>query len=93
MSGPGDVDEIREERTTALTRTLNREPATGLISTIGPCEGGRIFHALPAAQDTGGEPTRLPSCLLKEAEPEPTSYSAARSSIHSCVWTEAMKVV
>ena len=80
MSGPGDCDE----------RVLNREPAAGLISTIGPCEGG-IFHAILAAQDTGGEPTRLPDCLLKEVEPEPTSYSAVRSSIHSRVWAEAMQ--
>ena len=33
----------------------------------------------------------MPDCLLKETEPEPTSYSAARSSIHSGVWTEAMQ--
>ena len=91
MSGPGDGEEIREGSTRAQTRALNREAATGLISTIGPCEGGRIFHALLAAQDTGGEPTRLPDCLLKEVEPEPTSYSAARSSIHSGVWVEAMQ--
>ena len=91
MSGPGDGDKIREGRTRAQTRALNREAAAGLISTIGPCEGSRIFHALLSAQDTGGEPTRLPDCLLKEAEPEPTSYSAVRSSIHSSVWTEAMQ--
>ena len=29
-------------------------------------------------------------CLLKEAQPEPTPYSAARSSKHADVWTEAM---
>ena len=63
----------------------------GLKSTIGPCEGGRIFHALLAAQDAGDESTRLPYCLLKEAEPAPTSYSTARSSMHSGVWTEAMQ--
>ena len=91
MSGPGDGEEIREGRTRAQTRALNREAATRLISTIGPCEEGHIFHALLAAQDTGGEPTRLPECLLKEAEPEPASYSAARSSIHSGVWVEAMQ--
>ena len=50
-----------------------------------------MFHALLEAQDIGVEPTRLPVCLLKEAEPEPTSYSAARSSIHYGVWTEAMQ--
>ena len=91
MSGPGDGDEIRERRTRAQTRALNREAAAGIISTIGPCEGGRIFHALLAAQDTGGEPTRLLDCLLKEAEPEPTSYSASCSSIHSGIWIEAMQ--
>ena len=78
MSGPCDSNEIREGGTRAQTRALNREAAAGLISTIGPCEGGRIFHVLLAAQDTGGEPTRLPDCLLKEAGTEPTSYSAAR---------------
>ena len=31
----------------------------------------------------------LPS---QKAEPEPTSYSAARSSMHSGVWTEAIQV-
>ena len=91
MLGPGDGDEIWEGRTRAQTRALNREATAGLISTIGPCEGVRIFHALLTAQDAGGEPTRLPDCLLKETEPEPTSYSAARSSMHSGVWTEAMQ--
>ena len=70
---------------------LNREVTAGLKSTIGPCEGGRIFHALLAAQDAGGEPTRFPDCLLKEVEPEPASYSAARSSMYSGVWTEAIQ--
>ena len=42
-------------------------------------------------QGTGGEPTRLSDGLLKEAQPDLTSYSAARSSIHSGVWTEAMQ--
>ena len=82
MSGSGDGDEIREGRTRAQTRALNREAAAGLISTIGRCERGCIFHALLAVKDAGGEPTRLPDFLLEEAEPEPTSYSAARSSIH-----------
>ena len=90
MSGSGDGEEIREGRTRAQTRALNREAARWLISTIGPCEGGRIRHALLAAQDTGGEPTPLPDCLLKETEMEPTSYSAARCLIHSGVWEEAM---
>ena len=36
MSGPGDGGEIREGRTRAQTRKLNREVAAGLISTIGP---------------------------------------------------------
>ena len=85
MLGRGDSDEIREGRTRAQIRALNQEAAAGLISTTGRCERGRIFHALLAAQDTGSELTRLPDCLLKEAEPEPTSYSAAHSSIHSGV--------
>ena len=49
MLGPGDGDEIREGRTRVQTRALNRKAAAGRISTIGPCEGGRIFHALLAA--------------------------------------------
>ena len=91
MSRPGDGEDVWEGRTRAQIRALNREATTGMISAIGPCEGGRIFHALLAAQDTGGEPTRLPDCLLKEAEPAPMSYSAARSSIHSGVWVEAVQ--
>ena len=91
MSEPSDGEEIREGNTRAPTRVLNREAATGLISTIVPCEGGRIFHALLAAQDTGGERTRLPDCLLEKAQPEPMSYSSARSSINYGVWVEAMQ--
>ena len=33
---------------------------------------------------------KSPDCLTKEAEPEPTSYSVARSSKQSDVWTEEM---
>ena len=91
MSEPGDGAEIRERSTRAQTRALNREAATGHISTVGPCEGGRIFHALLAAQDKGGKPTRLLDCFLKEAEPEPTSFSTARSLIHSGVRVEAIQ--
>ena len=86
VSGPGDGNDIREGRIRAQTRALYREAALGLIS-----KGGRIFYALLAAQDTGDEPTRLPDYLLKEAEPEPTSYSPAGSSIHFGVWTGAME--
>ena len=60
MLGPGDGDEIREGRTRAQTRALNQEAAAGLISTIGPCDGSRIFLARLAAQVTGGEATKLP---------------------------------
>ena len=56
---------------------------------IGPCDGGRIFHPLLAVQEGGGGPTKVPDCLVKEAEPEPTSYSAACSS--RGVWTLAMQ--
>ena len=55
MSGMGDGEEIREGSARAQTRALNREAKTGMISTIMPCEGGGIFHALLAAQDPGGE--------------------------------------
>ena len=85
--GPGDGNRIREGRTRAQSRALNQEAAAGVINTIGPCGGGPIFHELLVAQEAGSELTRLPCCLHKEAEPEPTSYSAARSSIHSRVWT------
>ena len=91
MPAPGDREEVREGSTRAQTRALNQEAATGLTSMIGPCDGGRVFHTLLAAQDSGGEPTRLPDCLLKEAKPGPTSHSAARSSVHSGVWAEAMQ--
>ena len=67
--GPGDGEEIREGRTRAQTRALNQEAAAGLIGMIGPCDGDRILHALLAAQEAGGEPTKLPDCLVYEAEP------------------------
>ena len=73
------------------TRVLNRQAAVELISAIGPCEGGRVFQALLTATETGREKTKLPDCLVKEAELEPTSYTAARSSKHSDVWMDAMK--
>ena len=62
-----------------------------MISVIGPCNGGRIFHALLAAQEEGGEPTKLPDHLVKEVGPKPRSYAAAYSSRHSGVWTEAIQ--
>ena len=77
--------------TRAQTRVLNQEAAAGLIGVIGPCDAGRIFHALLAAQEAGGEPTNLPDFLVKEAEAEPKSYSAACSSRHSGVRAEAMQ--
>ena len=70
---------------------LNREAAAGLISAIGPCEGGRVFQALLAANEAEFEKTKLPDCLVKEAEPEPTSYTTARTSKHSDVWMDAMR--
>ena len=80
MSGPGDVEDIWEGRTRAQTRALNPEAAARLIGAIGPCDGGRISQALVAAQDAGGEPTKLSDDLVKEAEPEPTAHSVACSS-------------
>ena len=88
MSGPGDGEDIQQERTRAQTKELNQEAAAGLISMIGSCDGGHIFLVL---QEASGEPTKLPDCLVKEAEPEPTSYSAACSSRNSGVWTEAIQ--
>ena len=91
MSGPGDGEEIREGHTRAQTRALNPEAAAGLICAIGPCEGGRVFQALLAAPETGREKTKLPDFLVKEAEPEPTSSTAVRSSKSSDVWVDAMR--
>ena len=91
MSVPGDSEEIREGRTRAKTRALNREAAAGPIRAIGPCEGGRMFQALLAANEAECEKTKVPDCLVKEAEPEPTSYTAARMSEHSGVWMDAMR--
>ena len=85
MSEPGDGEEIREGRTRAQTRVLNQEAVAGLIGAIGPCEGGCVFQALLAATGTGREKTKLPDRLVKEAESELTSYTAARSSKHSDV--------
>ena len=65
MSGPDGGEEIREGSTRAQTRAVNQEAAVGLISVIGPCDGGRIFHAQRAAQEVGGEPTKLLGCLAK----------------------------
>ena len=73
MSGPGNGEEIREGRTRAQARALNREAAAGPISAIGPCEGGRVFQALLAANERGRKKTKLPDCLVKEGGPEPTS--------------------
>ena len=91
MSGLGDDDEIREGHTRAQTRVLSWEAAAGLMNAIEPCEGGRVFQALLAATETGREKTKLQGCLVKEAEPEPTSYAAACSSKHSDVWIGAIK--
>ena len=90
MSGSGDDEEIHEGRTRAQTSALNHEAAAGLISARYDRPGG-VFLALLPAQEAGGEPTKLTDCLVKEVEPEPTSYSAASSSRHSGVWTEAMQ--
>ena len=78
MLGSGHGEEIRERRRRAQTGALNREAAAGLISAIEPCEGGRVFQALLAASETGRVKTKLPACLVKEAETEPTPYTAAR---------------
>ena len=91
MSEPGDGKEIREGRGRAQTRALNREAAAGLISAIRSCEGGRVFRALLSATETGREKAKLPDCLVKEAELEPTSYTAARSSKQSDVWMDAIR--
>ena len=68
---------------------LNQNAAAGLVSMIGPCHGGRISHAQRAAQDEGGDASKLPDYLFKEAEPETMSCSAACSSRHSGLWIQA----
>ena len=83
MSRPGDGEEIREARTRAQTRVLNREAAAGLVSEIGPCERGRVFQAPMAATETGREKTKLPGCFVKAAEPEPTSYINRRAFVQA----------
>ena len=92
IQGPRDGDEIREGRTRAQTRALEREAASGLISLVGPVEGSKILDALLAVQPANHEPAKLPECSILEAEPEPTSFSAARSSQHSDVWMEAYDI-
>lgn len=49
----------------------NQEAAAGLVSAS--CDGGRTFRALLAAQE---------EYRRKEAEPRPTSYSAAVASFY-----------
>ena len=49
-----------------------------------------MFHALLEANEAECEKTKLPGCLVKEAEPEPTSYTAARTTKHSDVWMDEM---
>ena len=75
----------------AQTRPFNQEAAGGLISMFEPCDGDRIFDVLMVVQGAGGEPTKLPDCLVKESEPEPMPYSAACSSRYTGVWTVAMQ--
>ena len=90
MSGPGDGEEIRGGRTRAPTRTINWAAAAGLISSNGPCEGGRVILALLAANETGHEKTTFPDGRV-DTEPEPTSYAAALSSKYSDAWVDAMR--
>ena len=58
LSAPGDGEGIREERTRAQTR------AAAVISMIGPCGGGRLFHTLLTAQYAGDVPTKLFGIVL-----------------------------
>ena len=87
IPGPRDGDEIREGRTRAQTRVL-QESATGLLSMLGPDEGGRVVNALVAEQVEQSD--GLPKCTIQEAEPEPTSYAAACASKDAEVWKKSM---
>ena len=44
MSGSGYSEDVRESRTRTQTRALNGQAAAGVISAIGPCEGGRVVQ-------------------------------------------------
>lgn len=92
VRGLSDGGEIRERITRARTGALNQEAAAGLISTIDPREGGRTHQAILAAKDVGREKTKVPDSLVKEAEPDPASYLAERSSRNSDVWMKGMEV-
>ena len=90
IPGPHNSSETREGRTRAQQRALGQPHAAGLFSNLGSLEGSRVVRALIAEQETSRTSSKLPSCPVQDAEPEPTSYSAACASQHSAVWGEAM---
>ena len=81
--------EIRAGRTRSQTRALQQESSNGLIAMLGPNEGGQVIHALVAEQVENSN--GLPTCSMKEVEPEPTSYTAACKSQYSEVWKKSME--
>lgn len=66
--------------------------ASGLVTMLGPYEGGRIIHGLLVVKEVTHKPGKLRKCLVREAEPEPLSYLSACSSRYSFVWMEAMNM-
>ena len=87
MSGPGDSEDIREERTRAQTRVLIREAAAGLIRAIGPCEGGRVFQALLAATETGREKSSWIALSKRRNRSRPFIPPRVGQSIRTFGWT------
>ena len=55
-------------------------------------KGENVTHGLLAVQEVTRKPGELPKCLVKEAGPEPLSYTDTCSSEYSDVWMEAMRM-
>lgn len=89
----GDGDEIREDRTRALSRILETKRKLRLYTTLGPVEGDqntRVVIAKQAPKIISVEES--PSCPVHEVEPDPESYPRGCVSRHAKVWTKAMNV-
>ena len=50
-----------------------------------------MFRVLLTANEAECKKTKLSGCLVKEAAPEPTSYTTARTPKHSDVWMDLMR--
>ena len=76
---------------TRATRAFNRETA-GLVTMLGPDEGGKLIHGLLAVRKVTRKPGELRKYLVLEAGPEPISYPPKCSSEDLDVWIETMKM-